>query len=313
MTECPACAATEHEQVGSRATAFEAVVAGRVFRQPEYALRRCARCDLHYKSDTLTEAQLDAYYTVLDSGAFEYDGDFPTDRAVFRMLGKLTPGSRVLDFGCSTGRMLKGFSSQLACVGVEPNADAAGVAERRGIRIVTEDDLRRSAPAPFDAIILADVYEHLLRPVELLELLASRLKPGGWLSIVTGNADGIPDRDLAGEFWYFRLPGHLQMLSERHASWLAGRLALQLDGLHRCSHYDTPAPERVRQAVKGWLYHRFRMAPQQAATALLRKVPRLRDAERWPSAPALTYTRDHVVARLRKPIGTSSSSTPVHR
>ena len=35
---------------------------------------------------------------------------------------------------------------------------------------------------------------------------------------------------------------------------------------------------------------------------------RLRDAERWPTAPALTYTHDHVVVRLRNPIDTSPTS-----
>lgn len=308
VNECPACASGAHEQVGEPAIAFDMVMAGRVFRQPAYAIRRCVKCDVYYKSSTLTVAQLADYYAVLDSTPFEHEGDFPTDRAVRRMLGKLLPGSRVLDFGCSTGRMLREFSTSLVCVGVEPNAEAASVAERRGIQIISEDQLQDQSVAAFDAIILADVYEHLPRPVELTAMLASRLKPGGWLAIVTGNADAAPYRERLSEFWYFRLPGHLHMLSERHASWLAGHLALELDELHRCSHYDTPAPERVRQGVQSWLYHQFRTAPHHFAASLLRRLPRLRDAEQWPTAPALTYTRDHVVARLRKPQEPSSLS-----
>ncbi len=302
ITECPACSAAGYEQVGAPATAFDTAIGTRVFRQPAYVIRRCTQCDLYYKSAVLSVAQLEAYYAVLDSAPFEHEGDFPTDRAVRRMLGKLPTGSRVLDFGCSTGRMLKDFAASLDCAGVEPNAAAAAAASRRGIQMMTEENLRSGAAGSFDAIILADVYEHLPRPVELAAVLASRLKPGGWLAIVTGNADAAPYRDRLSEFWYFRLPGHLHMLSERHASWLAARLSLDLAELHRCSHYDTPGPERVRQAVQAWLYHQFRSAPRQLPATLLRRVPRLRDAARWPTAPALTYTRDHVVARFRKPV-----------
>lgn len=310
LTDCPACAAAGYEPVGNVATAFDTAIGDRVFRQPAYAIRRCAECALYYKSDTLTAAQLEAYYAVLDSTPFEHDGDFPTDRAVRRMLGKLLPGSRVLDFGCSTGRMLKDFATSLECVGVEPNVEAATIASRRGIRVIAEERLHSGAEGVFDAIILADVYEHLPRPVELTALLASRLKPGGWLTVVTGNADAAPYRDRLSEFWYFRLPGHLHMLSERHASWLASRLSLELEELHRCSHYDTPGPERVRQAVQAWLYHQFRSAPWPLLTALLRRVPRLRDAAQWPTAPALAYTRDHVVARFRKPVAPQVSTIP---
>ncbi len=299
---CPACGATDWETIGGEAGAFCEDSGGRRFRQPPYVIRRCEQCDLYFKSDILPVAQLESYYAVLDSARFEHDGDFPTDRAVRRMLGKLPPGSRVLDFGCSTGRMLKDFAASLQCVGVEPNAEAAAIAARRGIQVITEDQLRSGAAASFDAIILADVYEHLPHPVALTELLASRLRPGGWLAIVTGNADAVPYRERLSEFWYFRLPGHLHMLSERHASWLASRLSLELEELHRCSHYDTPGPDRVRQAVQAWLYHQFRSTPQAVAATLLRRVPRLRDAAKWPTAPALTYTRDHVVARFRKPV-----------
>lgn len=297
---CPACAAGTYQRVGETASAFDTVMAGRVFRQPAYAIHRCEQCDLYYKSRTLTVAQLEDYYSVLDSAPFEHEGDYPTDRAVRRMLGELAPESRVLDFGCSTGRMLKELTTRLDCFGVEPNTEAAAIAGRRGIRMIAEERLRSNAGA-FDAIILADVYEHLPHPVTLVELLVSRLKPGGWLVIVTGNADAVPFRARLGEFWYFRLPGHLHMLSERHASWLASRLSLELSELRRCSHYDTPGPQRVRQAAQAWLYHQFRAAPWPPLTALLRRLPRLRDAEQWPTAPALTYTCDHVVARFRKP------------
>lgn len=299
--QCPACGSTNGTQVGREGPAFNSVAAGQTFHQPAYSIRRCATCGLYFKSDTLTPEQLDAYYALLENAAFEVDDNFPTDQLVRDALARLPDRSRVLDFGCNTGRILKRLTGRLDCVGVEPNADAAAIARGRGIQIVSEQDLRDARAGDFDAIVLADVYEHLSHPVAVAEMLAARLRPGGWLAIVTGNADAIHTTEFIAEFWYFRLPGHLLMLSERHVPWLAKRLGLAVQALHRCSHYDTPLFDRVTQWVRSSAYHQFRTAPRGAVAAVLRLVPGIRRAERWQSAPALTYGKDHVVAILQKP------------
>jgi ABC-type oligopeptide transport system ATPase subunit len=133
-----------------------------------------------------------------------------------------------------------------------------------------------------------------------LRMLATLLKPGGWLAIVTGNADAIRTPDRIGEFWYFRTPAHFLMSSERHLQWLASRLDLYIDALHRCSHYNTPMKHRLRQYVQSFAYHQFRRAPRGAVVAVLRSVPVVNRAEKWSSAPALTCTADHVVVVFRK-------------
>jgi len=282
------------------ATAFEVAVSGRRFRQPDYVVRLCSQCGLYFKTPTMPLDQLDSYYAALDSAAFEHDGDFPTDRVVQLALASLSRGSRVLDFGCSTGRLLKDSTARLECLGVEPNLPAAAAARHRGIRILSEDELFQGYGAGLDAIIMADVYEHLPAPIPLVKRLASLLKPGGWLAIVTGNADAIEDRDALAEFWYFRLPGHLQMASERHMTWLAGSLGLDLEALHRLSHYQTPFRERARQRLQAFAFRQFRHAPRSALTSVMRLVPRVRDAARWPTAPALMCGADHLVAVFKK-------------
>jgi SAM-dependent methyltransferase len=301
LPACPACGDAGSTQVGHEATAFDSVIAGQTFHQPAYSIRLCGNCGLYFKSQTLTPQQLSAYYARLESAAFEVDGNFPTDQLVRDALARLPGRSRVLDFGCSTGRMLKALTGRLECVGVEPNADAAAIARGRGIRIVTEQELREGRAGDFDAILLADVYEHLPHPVALVETLVGRLKPGGWLAIVTGNADAIQTKDFIGEYWYFRLPGHLLMLSERHVAWLATRLGLAVQALHRCSHYDTPLADRITQRMRSFAYYQFRTAPRSAVTAFLRLVPGLHRARRWPTAPAMMCDADHVVAILQKP------------
>ncbi len=301
VLRCPACDGTDSTQVGQEATAFDSVIGGQSFCQPAYSIRCCTRCGLYFKSHTLALEKLDAYYARLESTTFEIDGNFPTDQRLRQELERLPGGSKVLDFGCSTGRILKSLTGRLDCFGVEPNEQAAATARERGIRIVSEQELREDHHGGFDAILLTDVYEHLPQPVALVEMLVSRLKPGGWMAIVTGNADAIRTRNFIGEYWYFRLPGHLLMVSERHVSWLANRLGLEVQALHRCSHYDTPWNDRLTQWGRSLAYYQFRNAPRSVVAAVLRLVPGVRRAERWTSAPALLCAADHVVAMLRKP------------
>ena len=300
VTACPACGGTDATQIGDPAGGFDTNLDGRHFYQPPYAVRECAACGLYFKSMTLTRGQLDAYYAALDGSMFDVDAGFPTDQALHRRLRALPRASRVLDFGCSTGRVLKDFTARLECVGVEPNQPAAAVARARGIEIVPADQLRIDDRA-FSAILLTDVFEHLTDPMPLLTMLASRLSPGGWLGIVTGNADAIEPRRRLAEFWYFRLPGHLIMLGERHLAWLSAQLGLRLDDVQRCSHYRVAFTERLRQRARAFAYDTFKDAPSGPIAAALGMMPGLGRARGWTSAPALTYRADHVVAFLVSP------------
>jgi SAM-dependent methyltransferase len=298
VNHCPACGASDAPQIGEPAGGFDTVFGGAHFFQPPYAVRACRNCGLYFKTVTLTAASLAAYYVALDGAVFDVDADFPTDRVLHQYLAALPDGSRVLDCGCSTGRILKNFARRLVCVGVEPNEPAAAVARARGIDIIRAEDLEQQAP--FDAILLTDVFEHLTEPLPLIRRLASMLAPGGWLGLVTGHAAAVPARRPA-QFWYFRLPGHVIMLGERHLHWLADQTGLTLTSAVRCSHYSYPLHERLRQRLQAFAYDTFQDAPSSVTARLLRWVPRLSGAARWETAPALTYRDDQVVAFLTRP------------
>ncbi|MGE0863366.1 MAG: class I SAM-dependent methyltransferase, partial [Vicinamibacterales bacterium] len=296
ITRCPACGAAETNPVGLPASGFDSDEGGRRFHQPAYRIRHCANCGLYFKSHTIELSALDDYYQRHDYTVYEHGDRFPTDRFLDRSLSRLADGSRVLDFGCSTGRILKEAVSRLACYGFEPNAEAAAVAAGRGITMLSEPQLVEHQRTGFDAIILADVYEHLPQPVELFGRLCRLLKPGAWLAVVTGNADAIRDRDLIAEFWYFRVPAHIVMLSERHVRWLAGRFGLELATLHHCSHYDRPLAERLTQHARSAAYAWQRPHRTGAVSGILRRIPIVNRASGWANAPVLDSTRDHVVA-----------------
>jgi len=301
VTQCLACASPETTPVGASAKGFDSDEGGRRYRQPDYDILYCAQCGLYFKSHTIDLTALDDYYQRHDSQIYEYGERFPTDQHLDRYLSRLPDGSRVLDFGCSTGRILKSATSRLDCYGVEPNRTAAAIASARGIQVISGSQLASHERTGFDAIILSDVYEHLPHPAELFAQLARLLKPGAWLAVVTGNADAVRNKDLIAEFWYFRVPAHLLMLSGRHLRWLANRFGLELAALHACSHYDRAAVERVMQHVRSAAYTWLR--PQQTGlfSQMLRAIPFINRASEWPNAPVLDCTRDHVVAVFRRP------------
>jgi 2-polyprenyl-6-hydroxyphenyl methylase/3-demethylubiquinone-9 3-methyltransferase len=131
---------------------------------------------------------IEPQYTYSNSGANH------TAEYLFRPIVSLLAGSsarRVLDLGCGNGA----FSQRLATAGFEVvGCDPSSA----GIRIATEsfpglrfvrcgvyDDPRALGEAPFDAIVAAEVIEHLISPRHLPRFARELLKPGGILIVST--------------------------------------------------------------------------------------------------------------------------------
>jgi 2-polyprenyl-3-methyl-5-hydroxy-6-metoxy-1,4-benzoquinol methylase len=123
-------------------------------------------------SDSRTEIR----YTKLD------DSPGSTHNLV---LGLVEPGARVLEFGCSTGYMSRALRDRLGATitGVELNADAAELAQAECDRVLVGDaeelDLEAELGSErFDAILFADVLEHLRDPAALLRRVRRLLAEG---------------------------------------------------------------------------------------------------------------------------------------
>jgi len=178
------------------------------------------------------------------------------------------------------------------CYGVELNKEAAQAAIQKGVEILALDDIESKALS-FDAVILADVYEHLQNPLILLKKLLKHLKPGGALIIATGCSDGMAGRDF-GQCWYFRILGHLNIMSIKHVDWLSRRLGLQVSFSKKCSHYDSSVARRWVQWGRYWIYkHVHPRASWIGQLILQTKVGK--KASAWTAPPALDFQKDHVV------------------
>lgn len=124
-----------------------------------------------------------------------------------------TPPRRVLDVGCfcgGTGRYLKRRFPGCEVVGVEMLEPAARLAAEAydtvllGTLESLDFDEVGLAPASFDAIVLADVLEHLFNPWQALLRLRPLLAPGGALYVSLPNVRNLKlMSDLArGHFDY---------------------------------------------------------------------------------------------------------------
>jgi len=299
---CPACHGDTYDRAGPPAPGGTTEVAGRTFRQPPFEARRCRSCHLVFKSAVAAPDVLADYYRRIDYRHWETPVLYPTERPVLALLRDLPPGSRVVDFGCSSGRFLGEVAGRHECFGFEINPDAAQAAAARGITILPLDFLDRREPGPgFDAAVLMDVFEHLGQPLAVLRKLAAKLRPGGQLVICTGNSDAPPVRGEPALFWYFELIEHLCMLNPAHARFIASELGLALVREDRCSHYDMPWSLRARQRIYSWTFEAFHRSSSRWLPAVLGLIPKLRNARRWTSRPVWNSAADHLVLVFQKP------------
>lgn len=278
---------------------FSTILDGHEYQQPGYEIRDCTECGLLFKSATMGQADMSDYYDHVDYHKWETPGLYPTERIALDFLSKLPRGSRILDYGCSSGRLLSPLVTSHQCLGSELNAAAAQRAAQAGLTMIPPEEFHRAPPRGLDAVVLMDVFEHLTSPSQLLRSLLDCLKQGGLLLIGTGNGDAPACKRDPAKFWYFRNVEHICMMTHRHAVYLSDTLGARLDSWIECSHYETPLLERVAQLAKNLAYWQIQCA-SPVWRSILTLIPVIKRAKHWPCAPALTCTPDHVVIAFSK-------------
>ncbi len=164
-----------------------------------------------------------------------------------RLLSRIGSNKRVLELGSSTGYLTQAMTERGCSVtGVEIDPDAAEVARARGFEVHVLDldfiDLSKHfAGRSFDAVLLADVLEHLRSPEQTLKQLATLLAPDGLIvaSIPHGTHGDIRIAALLG-----RLPFRpMGLLDHTHVRFFTRSL---VEKLFVESGYDIVQMERNR-------------------------------------------------------------------
>jgi 2-polyprenyl-3-methyl-5-hydroxy-6-metoxy-1,4-benzoquinol methylase len=122
-----------------------------------------------------------------------------------RRIRAMASGLRLLDLGAAGGHLGRAVRDRCAFLaGVEPHPPEAPSA-KEGYDDWREQDALHAGPwdQPFDAVVCADVLEHLARPEMLLKCIRTWLNPGGVLLASIPNVANISVR-LALLFGQFR-------------------------------------------------------------------------------------------------------------
>ncbi|WP_417377439.1 class I SAM-dependent methyltransferase [Gimesia maris] len=263
-------------------------------------LLRCQNCGLWIKHPRPTAAELQEYYSNVDFSKWENPGLYPNERKLLSILQKLPKDSEILDIGCSTGRLLSRLTNSFECFGVEPNALSATTASANGISIVSQEDL--TAPEfheRFAAVLLIDVFEHLLDPRSVIESAISCLRQDGLLAICTGDTGTQKFRQEKARFWYVVNEEHVIFFNRQFANHIATEFPLTISEWSNISHYDSNSISRSLLMYKRWLYRTL-----QHKSTFLRLAaslfPGARKARRWAHCPPNNLSADHVISVFRK-------------
>ncbi len=214
VRSCPGCSTVDHRLTDRVGREFGTRIGEFNFHQPEYHIKLCTFCGLYYKSHVISGKDLAYYYSEVDFTKWEFSGLFPTEKILLNHLSQLKAGSKILDYGCSSGRLLSSLSDVYRCYGVEINESAAAVAASKGFELIAHEAVP-TVPF-FDAIILCDVFEHLSQPTDTLRRLCISLRENGLL------------------FWS---PGMLTLRCVKRTSQIFGISAHQ--NIYQCSEENT--------------------------------------------------------------------------
>ena len=173
-----------------------------------------------------------------------------------RLVRRLRPGGgRLLEFGCGTGHLLKRLSAHFEAFGYDASAVARNWCRTTAPDAVILEEWQSLPAGSVDIIVSLHTFEHLPRPLPVLEQLSAKLSSGGTFFMVVPNPGGL-GRRLKGRRWFaHRDPTHVSLLSR--GEWVmalrrAGLLVQQVrgDGL-----WDAPyvglLPTAVQRVVFG--------------------------------------------------------------
>jgi len=223
MIRCPACLSSQINPISP----YRFWQKGDNYLPTDYQLLVCSKCGLWFKDNIPSDRYLRYHYESLnvEANPWNYSERLPHERKLDEMLHKLPDGSKVLDVGCWTGRLLASHHPRLKVYGIEPNASAATVAKQNSLHILgSEVTENLSSLGALDCITIVDVFEHLREPMQTLSCLVSALAPSGKLLIVTGRTDCLPVWLAGTSYWYFSCSDHLIFLNRRFTSWLQEKI-----------------------------------------------------------------------------------------
>lgn len=188
---------------------------------------RCPSCT-HMQLDRFpTDDELAAEYARAASDDYveEEAGQRVSAARVLERTERYAGPGKLLDLGCWVGfLMAEARDRGWQPLGIEPSTWASDYArERLGLEVRTGDLYDADLPeAPFDAVVMGDVLEHLTRAGEALDRIRGTLTTGGALALLLPDAGSRTAR-LLGRRWWSVIPTHIHYFTRRSAATMLRR------------------------------------------------------------------------------------------
>lgn len=255
------------------------------------SLYRCRACNLVFRHPIFSKAEYDELYQAGNSTTWEEENRLDQQLVRETLTAYVKQGS-VLDIGCGAGNLLMPLTEKYATHGIEINAEAAKIAESRGLRMIANDlaDIS-NVTQTFDAVIACDVIEHFANPLDLLRSMLARTKTNGYVIITTGNPDSWSWRMAGSRFWYCYLPEHISFVSPAWFHYHAPRLGAKVAGVLPFTY--SPQFPFIGKNLRLALMALFRISP----TLYYRMLPKIK-RNNIPVGRGIT--RDHFLIILQK-------------
>jgi 2-polyprenyl-3-methyl-5-hydroxy-6-metoxy-1,4-benzoquinol methylase len=147
----------------------------------------------------MTQDWYDAYYSHIDAHGNLEGWNAAIAQVVRELRAREVQPARIVDLGCGRGALLRtlvheGLFERHEVYGVEQSVVATQELARAGCHIV-HTDLQCRLPFSedmFSYVIVAEVIEHLLRPISFLREIVRILVPGGYLILSFPNYINVP-------------------------------------------------------------------------------------------------------------------------
>jgi 2-polyprenyl-3-methyl-5-hydroxy-6-metoxy-1,4-benzoquinol methylase len=213
----------------------------------------------------------------------------------------LEPGARILDVAAAQGN----FSLALAESGYhvtwnDLRAELEGYVrlkhERGALEFRPGNMFELRPDAPYDAVLITEVIEHVAHPDQFLERAAALVRPGGYVVMTTPNGryfrNKLPKFSACEDASHFEAiqfrpnsDGHIFLLHPSEIRQLASRAGLEIDALRLFTNSLTSGHMKTAPAL--------RMIPEGVVQRLERLSRRLPERVR-------ERCLVHIAARLRK-------------
>jgi len=194
----------------------------------------CSECSLQYLNPRLDEVAVQALYADQDYySCWQLDREDAatsqlkarTAQLILKLMAERQPGrGHLLEVGCAVGFFLQeALLDNWEVSGVDLSEYAIGLArERLGQQARLHQGLLTAntfGSERFEAVVLLDLIEHVEQPIDFLKMVRQMIVPGGYLYLLTPDADSLSRRLMRGKWAHYKWE-HLFYLGHQTTSHL---------------------------------------------------------------------------------------------